>query len=76
MSSEKSPKHIHAQEHKLSYDYHFGGHWENKRGLKNISFLNSVRKRQQTLKWLLDFEWLLIPYDYLILTFRWFISAD
>ena len=38
-------------------------------GLKNISLMNSLRKHQQTLKWLLGFEWLLIPYDYLILTF-------
>ena len=34
------------------------------------------RKRQQTLKWLLDFDWLLRSYDCLILTFYWFISAD
>ena len=31
MSSEKGPKHIYAQEHKLYYyHYHFGGHWKNK----------------------------------------------
>ena len=30
---------------------------------------------QQTLKWLLDFDWLLRSYDYLILIFYWFISA-
>ena len=34
-----------------------------------------VRKRQQTLKWPLDFDWLLTSYDYLILTFHWLISA-
>ena len=37
--------------------------------LKNIFFTNAVRKRQQTLKCLLDFDWLLRSYDYLILTF-------
>ena len=30
---------------------------------------------EKTLKWLLDFDWLLRSYDYLILTFYWFISA-
>ena len=31
MSSEKVPKYIYAQEHKLYYYYyHFGRHWENK----------------------------------------------
>ena len=31
MSSEKGPKYIYAQEHKLFYYYyHFGGHWGNK----------------------------------------------
>ena len=57
MSSEKGPKYIYAQENKLwYYYYHFEGHWENKHwkkwqqnGLKNISFTNDVRKRQQTL---------------------------
>ena len=34
-----------------------------------------LSKRQQTLKWLLEFEWLLRSYDYFILTFNWFISA-
>ena len=43
--------------------------------LKNIFFTSAVRKRQQTLKWLLDFDWLLRSYDYLILIFYWFISA-
>ena len=43
--------------------------------LKNIFFTSALRKRQQTLKWLLDFEWLLRSYDYLILIFYWFISA-
>ena len=38
-------------------------------------FTSDVRKRQQTLKWLLDIDWLLRSYDYLILTFHWFISA-
>ena len=42
---------------------------------KNIFFTNAVRKRQQTLTWLLDFDWLLRSYDYLILIFYWFISA-
>ena len=42
---------------------------------RNISFTNAVRKRQQTLQWLLDFDLLLTSYDYLILTFRWFMSA-
>ena len=41
----------------------------------NIFFTSAVRKRQQTLKWLLDFDWLLRSYDYLILIFYWFISA-
>ena len=43
--------------------------------LTDIFFTSAVRKRQQTLKWLLDFDWLLRSYDYLILTFNWFISA-
>ena len=38
-------------------------------------FTSAVRKRQQTLKWLLDFDWLLKSYDCLVLTFHWFISA-
>ena len=38
-------------------------------------FSSDVRKRQQALKWLLDFDWLLTSYYYLILTFLWFISA-
>ena len=66
----------------LNYYYHFGGHWENKNWkkwqqntLENIFFTSAVRKRQQTLKWLLDFDWLLRSYDYLILIFYWFISA-
>jgi len=41
--------------------------------LLRIFFLLS--KRQQTLKLLLEFDWLLRSYDYLILTFYWFISA-
>ena len=32
-------------------------------------FTSAVRKCQRTLKWLLDFDWLLRSYDYLILTF-------
>ena len=47
----------------------------NNKTLKNIFFISAVRKRQQTLKWLLDFDWLLRSYDYLILIFYWFISA-
>ena len=43
--------------------------------LKNIFFTSAVRKRQQILKWLLDYDWLLRSYDYLILIFYWFISA-
>ena len=35
----------------------------------------AVSKRQQTLKWLFEFDWLLRSYDYMILTFYWFISA-
>ena len=38
-------------------------------------FTSAVRKGQQTLKWLLNFDWLHRSYDYLILTFYWFISA-
>ena len=41
---------------------------------KNIFFTSAVRKCQRTLKWLLNFDWLLGSYDYLILTFYWFIS--
>ena len=47
-----------------------------KHTLKNIFFTSAVRKRQQTLKWLLDFDWLLRSYDYLILIFYWFVSAS
>ena len=36
---------------------------------------NVVRKRQQTLQRLLDFDGLFTSYDYLILIFHWFISA-
>ena len=43
--------------------------------LQNIFFTSAVRKGQQTLKWLLDFDWLLRSYDYLILILFWFISA-
>ena len=32
-------------------------------------FTSAVRKRQQTLKWHLDFDWLLRSYDYSILIF-------
>ena len=55
MSSEKDSKYIYAQENKLYHCYyHFGGHWENEtNSLKIISF-NAVRKRQQTLWWLLN----------------------
>ena len=42
---------------------------------KEYFFTSDARKRKQTLKWLLDFDWLLTSYDYLILTFHWFISA-
>ena len=38
-------------------------------------FASDARKRQQTLKWLLDFDRLLTSYDYLILTFHLFILA-
>ena len=38
-------------------------------------FHSAVRKRQQTLKWLLDFDRPLRSHDYLILIFYWFISA-
>ena len=41
---------------------------------KNIFFTSAVRKCQRTLKWLLNFDWLLRSYDYLILTFYWVIS--
>ena len=54
--------------------------WESKNwkkwqqnSLRNISFANAVTKRLK--KTLLDFNWLLTSYDYLILTFHWFISA-
>ena len=45
----------------------------NEYNLNNNSFINAVRKRQQTLYWLLDFDWLLTACDYLILTFHLFI---
>ena len=38
-------------------------------------FHQRCEKSQQTLRWLLDFDWLLRSYDYWILTFYWFISA-
>ena len=41
-------------------------------GIEEINTENltsALRKRQQTLKWLLDFDWLLRSCDYLILTF-------
>ena len=43
--------------------------------LKNIIFTSAVRKRQETLKWLLNFDWLLRSYDHLILISNGFISA-
>ena len=48
---------------------------DNKTLRRIFFFTSAVRKRQQTLKWLLDFDWLLRSYDYLILIFYWFISA-
>ena len=81
MSSEKDAKYVYAQEHKLYYYYHFGGHWLKKR-------------REMTTKQSegFVFYWLCITenvkkhlngysifigcfrlYEYLILTFRWFI---
>ena len=41
----------------------------------NKTLRSAVRKCQQTLKWLLDFDWLPRSYDYLILIFYWFIST-
>ena len=38
-------------------------------------FHQRCKKQQQTLNWLLDFDWLFTLYGYLILTFHWFISA-
>ena len=66
--TEKGPKHIYAQENK---------NWKKwqQNSLNNIFFTSAVRKRQQTLKWLFDFDWLLRSYDYLILIFYWFIWA-
>ena len=47
-----------------------------KRSEEYFFFTSDVSKRQQTLKWLIDFDWLLAStYDYLILTFHWFILA-
>ena len=59
------------------YYYHFGGYWGNKhwKNDNKFFFTSAVRKGQQTLKWLLDFDWLHRSHDYLILTFYWFISA-
>ena len=42
---------------------------------KHSDIFFAASKRQQTLKWLLEFDWLLRSYNYLILTFYWFISA-
>ena len=68
MTSEKGPKYIYAQGHKIYYyNYYFGGHWTEE--------INKIIFFSQALKWLLDFDWLLRSYDYLILTFYWFISA-
>ena len=71
--------HIHSFSH---YYYHFGRqeqnkNWkkkDNKTGWGIFTISNAVRKRPKTLKWLLDFDWLLTLYDYLILTFHWFIQ--
>ena len=58
MSSEKGPKYIYAQVHKLYYYHHHfvwsseSKKWKKKRqqnNVKNISSTNSVRKREQTL---------------------------
>ena len=46
-----------------------------KRSKEYFFFTSDARKCQQTLKWLLDFDWLLTSYDDLILTFHWFILA-
>ena len=43
--------------------------------MKNISFTDDVRKWQQMLLWLLDFDWMLTLYYYLIVTFQWFVCA-
>ena len=48
--------------------------WQQNR-LENISFTNAVRKYQQILRWLLDFDCLLTSYNYVILAFHWFIWA-
>ena len=82
MSSEKGPKYIYAQEHKL-HVITITITWEGIEKIKNkkktyqmnVSFTNAVRKGQQTLYWLLNFDWLPTSYDYLTLTFHWFISA-
>ena len=41
---------------------------DNKTLCRIFFFTSAVRKRQQTLKWHLDFDWLLRSYDYLILS--------
>ena len=40
-----------------------------------IFFTSAVKKRQPTLKGLVDFDWLHRSYEYLILILYWFISA-
>ena len=47
--------------------------WESKNWKKWQQ--NSQRCNKASKKTLLDFNWLLTSYDYLILTFHWFISA-
>ena len=72
-----------AMQTRKTFSIALGGHGENKKlkkrqqnSMKNISFTDAVRKWQQMLLWLLDFNWMLTSFYYLIVTFQRFISAS
>ena len=75
MSSEKDPKYIHAQEHKLyCYYNHFEGTEIIKTEKKKMTTkqfeeyfrTKAVRKRQQTLKWQMASRFSLVVYSVLL----------
>ena len=72
-----------AMQTRKTFSIALGGHGENKKlkkrqqnSMKNISFTDAVRKWPQMLLWLLDFDWMLTLYYYLIVSFQGFISAS
>lgn len=81
MSSEKDAKYVYAQEHKLYHYYHFGGHWLKKRREMTTKqsegfvfyWLRITENVKKHLNGYSIFIGCFRLYEYLILTFRWFI---